>query len=78
MVTLRLTEAGREMATKVGAIESQFYEALADVVKDAPLPEILGLLWRFVEGKPAGMALARRTQRAERTGESVSEFDRHS
>jgi hypothetical protein len=29
-------------------------------VKDASLPEILEFLWRFVEGKPAGMALARR------------------
>jgi MarR family transcriptional regulator, organic hydroperoxide resistance regulator len=63
MVTLTLTGAGREMAAKVGAIESQFYEANADLVKDASLPEILGLLWRFVEGKPAGMALARRTGR---------------
>ena len=63
MVTLTLTGAGREMAAKVGAIESQFYEANADLVKDAPLPEILALLWQFVEGKPAGMALARRMGR---------------
>src|SRR6266852_3463522 len=48
------------MAAKVGAIESQFYETNADLVKDAPLLEMLGLLWRFVEGKPARMALARR------------------
>ena len=60
MVTLTLTGAGSEMAANVGAIESQFYEANVDLVKDAPLPEIIGLLWRFVEGKPAGMALARR------------------
>ena len=60
MVTLSLTNQGREMAAKVGALESQFYEASASVVKDAPLPELLGLLWRFVEGRPAGMALARR------------------
>ena len=60
MITLTLTGAGREMAAKVGAIESQFYKANADLVKDAPLPEMLGLLWRFVEGKPAGIALARR------------------
>ena len=60
MVTLTLTNAGREMAAKVGAIESQFYQMIADVVKDAPMQEILELLWRFVEGRPAGMALARR------------------
>src|SRR6266700_5513509 len=70
MVTLTLTDAGREMAAKVGSIESQFYEVLADVVKDAPLQEMLKLLWQFVEGKPTGMALARRMQRAERIDES--------
>ena len=63
MVTLRLTSLGRERAESVGAVESQFYEANASVVKDAPLPELLELLWRFVEGKPAGTALARRTGR---------------
>jgi len=39
MVTLSLTNQGREMATKVAALESQFYEANASVLKDAPLPE---------------------------------------
>jgi MarR family transcriptional regulator, organic hydroperoxide resistance regulator len=63
MVTLTLTGAGKEMATKVAAIESQFYEAITGIVKGAQLPEMLGLLWRFVEGKPAGMALARRMGR---------------
>ena len=63
MVTLTLTDAGREMAEKVGAIESQFYKANTSLINDAPLPEILGLLWRFVEGKPAGMALARRIEK---------------
>ncbi len=63
MVTLTLTDQGREMAAHVGALESQFYEANADLLKDAPLPEMLELLWRFVRGKPAGMALARRMGR---------------
>ena len=67
MIILTLTDAGRKMAEKVGEIESQFYEANADLVKDAPLPEILGLLWRFVEGKPAGMALARRIEKETRS-----------
>src|SRR5215470_15656820 len=57
---LTLTTLGREMAAKVGALESQFYEANAGLVKDASLQEILEFLWRFVAGKPAGMALARR------------------
>ena len=63
MVTLTLTDLGREMAAKVSAIEAQFYEATARLLHDSPQPEILGLLWRFVEGKPAGMALARRIGR---------------
>ena len=60
MVTLSLTGAGRERAAAVRAIEAQFYEATAGLLKDAPLAEMLGFFWRFVEGKPAGMALARR------------------
>ena len=71
MVTLSLTNQGREMATKVAALESQFYEANASVLKDAPLPELLGLLWRFVAGRPAGMALARRIGR-ETDGEMLA------
>ncbi len=60
MVTLTLTGAGKEKAAKVAIIESQFYKGFASITKDAPLPEILRLLWRYVEGKPAGLALARR------------------
>jgi DNA-binding MarR family transcriptional regulator len=63
MVILTLTEAGREKATQVRFIESQFYEANAQLLKDDTLEEVLGLLWRFVEGKPAGKALARRMGR---------------
>lgn len=69
MVTLTLTEAGREQATHVGAMESQFYKANTELVKDAPLPEMLALLRRFVEGKPAGMALARRIEREQAVAE---------
>jgi hypothetical protein len=71
MVTLSLTSQGREMAAKVGALESQFYAANAGLVKDAPLSELFELLWRFVEGKPTGMALARRMGR-EREGEMLA------
>src|SRR5438270_5338720 len=62
MIILTLTDAGRKMAEKVGAIEFQFYEANADLIKDTSLAEMLGLLRRFVEGKPSGMALARRIE----------------
>src|ERR1051326_5600796 len=69
MVTLSLTEAGKEMAQKVVEVEGQFYERIADLFKDAPLPQIFSLLWQFVGDKPAGMALARRAGRVtEHTG----------
>ena len=60
MVTLTLTAQGREIAAHVGALEAQFYEANAGLLQDTPLPEMLKVLWKFVEGKPTGMALARR------------------
>jgi DNA-binding MarR family transcriptional regulator len=63
MVTLTLTKAGKDIAAKVVAIESQFYEGFAHIIKDAPLAEILRLLWRYVGDKPAGKALARRAGR---------------
>jgi MarR family transcriptional regulator, organic hydroperoxide resistance regulator len=63
MVTLSLTDTGKEKATKVKAIEAQFNEANARLAANAPLLETHRLLWRFVEGKPAGMALARRLSR---------------
>lgn len=63
MVTLRLTDLGREQAANVAAVESLFYEANADLAKDTSLSEMLKVLWRFVEGKPAGKALARRIGR---------------
>src|SRR5215469_10910605 len=64
MVTLTLSSVGREKATQVAAVESRFYETYADLLKDAPLQEIFALLWKFVEGRPAGKALARRAGRA--------------
>ncbi len=63
MVTLTLTDAGREKAAQVRSLESQFYEANAEMLQGVSLEEVLGLLWRFVEGKPAGKALARRMGR---------------
>ncbi len=72
MVTLTLTSRGKAMAVSVSAVEAQFYTANASLIQDAPLPEILDLLWRIVEGKPSGMALARRTGR-ETEGETITD-----
>src|SRR3984893_163379 len=40
MVTLSLTSPGKEMAVNVAEVEAQFYEGFADLVREAPLPEI--------------------------------------
>jgi len=60
MVTLSLTENGREKAERINALENRFYELNAGLLNGAPIQEILAFLWRYVDGKPAGMALARR------------------
>lgn len=71
MVTLTLTALGQERADNVAAMEARFYEANEELLKGTPIPEMLGLLWRFVDDKPAGMALARRISReAEDTTDS--------
>ena len=64
MVTLTLTASGREMAEKIAALQAQFDESIAPILKDAPLSEIRAFLWRYVQNKPAGRALARRAGRA--------------
>src|SRR3954453_7559212 len=44
MVTLTLTNLGREVAAEVSDLESQFYSANTGVANDAPLSEILEVL----------------------------------
>ena len=64
MVTLTLTEKGEEMATSVGAVEAELYEFITQALEGQSLSEGITLLWRLVEGRPAGEALARRKRRA--------------
>src|SRR2546429_4027544 len=64
MVTLTLTALGREMADRVAALQAQLDKSIAPLLKDAPLSEIRVFLWRYVQNKPAGRALARRMGRA--------------
>jgi DNA-binding MarR family transcriptional regulator len=63
MVTLTLTAAGEEMATRVGAVEAALYEFIAKALEGQSLSESITLLWRLVEGRPAGEALVRRIRR---------------
>jgi MarR family transcriptional regulator, organic hydroperoxide resistance regulator len=63
MVTLTLTEKGQERAERVGEVEQAMYRMMTELLGEVSLPEIQALLWRFIEGRPAGDALARRTGR---------------
>jgi DNA-binding MarR family transcriptional regulator len=60
MVTLTLTATGEEMATRVKAVEATLYAFIAESLEGQSLSEGMTLLWRLVEGRPAGEALARR------------------
>jgi MarR family transcriptional regulator, organic hydroperoxide resistance regulator len=70
MVILTLTEKGWEQAEHVRHKEMAFYKYLSQVNDQHALEETIKLLWRFVEGRTAGEALARRihtTQEEEET-----------
>lgn len=60
MVVLTLTEKGQEMAAGVRIKETAFYESMSTMFDQLPPEDIVALLWRFVERRPAGEALARR------------------
>lgn len=63
MVTLTLTEKGQERAERVREVEQAMYRVMTELLGEVSLPGIQALLWRFIEGRPAGDALARRTGR---------------
>jgi DNA-binding MarR family transcriptional regulator len=60
MVTLTLTAKGQEKSQQVGALEKAMYQMMTQILTGTSLPELNALLWRFVEGRPTGEALARR------------------
>jgi len=70
MVTLTLTERGEEMATRVSAVEAALYGFISEALQGQSLSESMALLWRLVEGRPAGEALARRIRRAHEASET--------
>ena len=65
MVTLTLTEKGQERAERVREVEKMMYLTITELLGGVSLPNIQALLWRFIEGRPAGDALARRTGRSQ-------------
>lgn len=68
MVTLTLTDKGQAMAARVRGIEAEMEALIHQILETATssVPEMMELLWKFVEGRPAGEALARRTGRQPR------------
>ena len=64
MVILTLTEKGEERAEHVREVEQMMYRTITELLGGVSLPEIQALLWRLIEGRPAGDALARRTGRS--------------
>src|SRR5437763_13817029 len=70
MVTLTLTARGEEMATRVGAVEAALYEFIAKALEVQSLSDGIALLWRLVEGRPAGETLARRIHRVHEASEA--------
>jgi MarR family transcriptional regulator, organic hydroperoxide resistance regulator len=68
-VTLTLTELGQERARQVGDIEAAMEEQIMGILGDAPVGDVLAIFWRYIEGRPAGNALARRTGRQGQTRE---------
>lgn len=69
-VTLSLTAAGRATSEQIAVIEARFYAATEPLMNGAPVAEIMSFLWRYIDGKPAGLALARR-KNGKSTPESV-------
>lgn len=59
-VALTLTEKGQERAERVREVEQMMYGTIREFLQDASLPDMQAILWRFIEGRPAGDALARR------------------
>lgn len=61
MVTLALTTEGEQRAEQVKDVEEMMYQLIDKTLPDISIPDLNALLWRFVEGRTAGNALARRT-----------------
>ena len=59
-VKLELTQKGRDAVLGIRAIEEQMYASIGVLLEGAPVQEIIQLLWKQVDGKPSGKALARR------------------
>jgi DNA-binding MarR family transcriptional regulator len=62
-VTLSLSPSGVERAAQVVAIETALDEQIMHLTAGMPIQAVMDLFWRYIEERPAGQALARRTGR---------------
>jgi DNA-binding MarR family transcriptional regulator len=62
-VILSLTEKGRDLHIQVATVEERFNALFANLGDEATINSIVAALWRFLEDKPTGEALARRLGR---------------
>lgn len=66
-VKLTLSQLGQLTATQIIAIEEKLYTSLDSMLIGAPVEEMKELLWRLIDGKPAGQALIKRKNHSERS-----------
>lgn len=62
-VKLELTQKGRDAVADIRTIEEKIYASIDVILEGAPVQEIIQMLWKQVDGKPSGKALARRIKR---------------
>jgi MarR family transcriptional regulator, organic hydroperoxide resistance regulator len=62
-VTLTLTAKGETQAIQVVAIEEVMDQQITQLILGSPIAEVMAMFWRYIEDRPAGKALARRTGR---------------
>lgn len=63
-VTLTLTQSGEARATQVAEVEAAIHQQIEQLIQGVPIDEIKKMFWRYIDNRPAGRALARRTGRS--------------
>jgi hypothetical protein len=58
-----VTKKGQEVASQVTLVEAHLYDLINPILQDVSIEDIIATLWRLVEDRPAGKALARRIGR---------------
>lgn len=66
-VTLTLTPLGAERAEQIVAIETVLHRQIEQLIEDVPIDAVKVMLWRYIDNRPAGKALARRSGRSQRS-----------